>query len=595
MSVSLPNRARRALVLACVLPLCATTALASTRYVDASLVTGANNGTSWADAYQGSTGVATALTAAIAGDQIWVKQGTYLPTNTLTRSIHFNLKTGVELYGGFAGGETLLAQRNFGLNTTILSADLAGNDGSAIVTDNSFHVINGNGAAASAVVDGFLITGGNANGASTNQDRGGGLLLVTGSNATIRNCIVSTNRCTFGGGAGYINGAAPTFENVVFEFNLGGSFGGAFDMNGGTNTTFRRCVFNNNSAARAGAVEIFSSTNVNLTNCLFFANTATGTGGNAGGALWVGSSSVATFRYCTIVGNNSPNSTGAGLFSSATANIANSILWFNTGSGGTQTSANQVQGSTVTYSSVQGGSAGTGNIALDPLLVSIGGGDYRLSAGSPCIDAANNAASPAGTIADLYGQSRFADDPTTPDTGAGTAPISDMGCLEFQPPPFFGFCYGDGALADHTTPCPCANDGVSGRGCAHSFDAGGALLDASGTAAADNVVLHTLFEPANSFTLFMQHDAPGDVVFHDGVLCASGNLVRLRGRAAVGGEAFFPNSLFANDSTLTLSQRGGVTVGSGAARYYAAWFRNASTTFCPPATANVTNGWAIVW
>ena len=595
MSVPFPVRARRALAFVCVLPLCAASALASTRYVDVNLATGANNGTSWADAYQGVLGVQTALTAAVAGDQIWVAQGTYLPTNTLTRSIHFNLKTGVELYGGFVGGETLLAQRNFGVNPTILSADLAGNDGSAIFTDNSFHVINGNGAAASAVVDGFFITGGNANGASTNQDRGGGLLLVTGSNATFRNCVVTTNRCTFGGGAGYINGAAPSFENVVFEFNVGGSFGGAFDMNGGTNTVFRRCVFNGNSAARAGAVEIFASTNVSLTNCLFFGNTATNTGANAGGGLWIGSSSNATLRFCTIVGNNSPNSTGAGLFSSATANVANSILWFNTGSGGTQTSANQIQGATVTYSSVQGGSAGTGNLAVDPAFVSIGGGDYRLSAGSPCIDAANNAASPAGTFGDLLNQPRFTDDPATVDTGAGVAPLCDMGCFEFQPPPFFAFCSGDGSLVDHTTPCPCGNNGLAGRGCGHSFDANGALLGASGTAAADDVVLHSEFEPANSFTLFMQHDADGDAVFHDGVLCAAGTLIRLRGRSAAGGEAFFPNSLFANDSTLTLSQRGAVTVGSGARRFYAAWYRNASTTFCPPATANVTNGFVIVW
>ena len=84
-------------------------------------------------------------------------------------------------------------------------------------------------------------------------------------------------------------------------------------------------------------------------------------------------------------------------------------------------------------------------------------------------------------------------------------------------------------------------------------------------------------------------------MFHDGTLCAANPLIRLRGRAAVAGEAFFPNSNFAQDSTTTLSIRGGVGVGSGATRYYAAWYRNASSTFCPPATANVTNGWVIVW
>jgi len=163
------------------------------------------------------------------------------------------------------------------------------------------------------------------------------------------------------------------------------------------------------------------------------------------------------------------------------------------------------------------------------------------------------------------------------------------------PAAFEAFCAGDGTLTDHTTPCPCGNNGAPGNGCGHSFDPNGSNLSASGAPALDTVVLHAQFEPASSFTLFMQHENSGDAVFHDGVLCASNPLIRLRGRAAVGGEAFFPNSLFAQDSTTTLSQRGGVFPGQGVRRYYAAWYRNASSTFCPPATANVTNGWKIDW
>jgi hypothetical protein len=163
------------------------------------------------------------------------------------------------------------------------------------------------------------------------------------------------------------------------------------------------------------------------------------------------------------------------------------------------------------------------------------------------------------------------------------------------PPAFEAFCTNGSLGTDHTTACPCGNTGLAANGCAHSFDAGGANLSATGTPASDNVVLTSQLEPSASFTLFIQHDAAGDAVFHDGVLCAGGTLVRLRGRAAVAGVASFPNNAFAQDSTTTLSQRGGVTAGSGARRYYAAWFRNASTTFCPPATANVTNGWKLDW
>ena len=81
--------------------------------------------------------------------------------------------------------------------------------------------------------------------------------------------------------------------------------------------------------------------------------------------------------------------------------------------------------------------------------------------------------------------------------------------------------------------------------------------------------------PATSLALYMQHDAPDDRVFHDGVLCAGGNLIRLRSRSSVGGASTFPDST----DTTNVSTRGLVTPGSGATRFYAAWYRNASTTF----------------
>jgi len=164
----------------------------------------------------------------------------------------------------------------------------------------------------------------------------------------------------------------------------------------------------------------------------------------------------------------------------------------------------------------------------------------------------------------------------------------------------FAICTNATLGGDHTTPCPCGNAGLAGRGCGHSFDAGGAELETKGNTALDDVTLHSRFTPTASFTLFLQHDAAGDQGFHDGVLCAGGNLIRLRGRNAGvpgqpgPGEALYPNPAFAQD-TQTLSQRGGVVPGSGVTRYYSAWYRNASTSFCPPATANVTNGWRLAW
>jgi hypothetical protein len=155
------------------------------------------------------------------------------------------------------------------------------------------------------------------------------------------------------------------------------------------------------------------------------------------------------------------------------------------------------------------------------------------------------------------------------------------------------FCAGDGTLVDHTTPCPCGNNGAPGFGCAHSFSANGALMSTTGLVTNDDVTLYASNLPANSFTLFMQHANSDDRVFHDGTLCAGNPLIRLRGAAAVAGAAQFP--VLTPPAGQTLSQRGGVFVGSGATRFYAAWYRNASSTFCPPATANVTNGMRILW
>ena len=82
---------------------------------------GANNGTSWLDAY---TELQAALTAASSGDQIWVAAGTYKPTAGTDRTASFQLKNGVAIYGGFAGTETSRAFLNFETNITVLSGDM---------------------------------------------------------------------------------------------------------------------------------------------------------------------------------------------------------------------------------------------------------------------------------------------------------------------------------------------------------------------------------------------------------------------------------------------------------------------------------------
>jgi hypothetical protein len=423
-----------ALALALSLP-----AHAAIRYVDASLASGANNGTSWADAYQGAGGLAAALAASVSGDEIWVRAGTYKPTTGTSRTVFLTMKSGVGIYGGFAGTETAREQRDWAANVTVLTGDLLGNDsGAANVADNSYHVLVGSGVAATGILDGFTVRAGNANGAgASNYDKGGGILIVSGGAPTVRNCIFRDNRCTFGGGAGYIFSAQATFADCSFIDNVGGSYGGAFDTNAVT-STFRRCVFRGNSALRAGAFETYGGGNTTFENCLFTANRATGTGGGA--AIWIGVSSSLVRAYSSTFSGNVATSTAGGVntTSGGTLQAYNCIFWGNSGPTG-QTAANQVNAgggtNTVAQCIVQGGFTGTGNLNVDPQFVNAAGNDFRLQPTSPGIDSGSNAQVPTGGMAsDLAGNARYVDIASVPDTGVGTAPIIDRGAYEVQVP-----------------------------------------------------------------------------------------------------------------------------------------------------------------
>jgi hypothetical protein len=429
----------------------ATGADAAVRYVNVALATGAGTGTSWADAYRGAGGLQVALSASVAGDEIWVAAGTYLPSTIGARTASFTLKTGVAVYGGFAGTETALAQRNWRTNATILSGDLLGNDnGATNVTENAYHVVVGTGAAATAVLDGFTVKAGNSNGTSASfYDRGGGIIIYASGAPTVRNCVFSMNRCTFGGGAGYIFQAQGTFTDCEFNDNVGGSYGGAFDTNAVT-STFTRCRFQRNTAVRAGGVETFGGGNTTYVNCLFAGNQATGSGGGA--AVWIGvSSSIVRAYNCTFASNTATSVAGGiNTTSGGTLNAYNCVFWGNSGPGGA-TAANQVNagGGTnlVQYSVVQGGFAGTGNAATDPLFVSAGTGNYALQAASPAVDAGSNTlVATLGMTADLAGAVRFVDIAAVADTGVGPAPVVDRGAFEVQRPPCAADLNADGRV-----------------------------------------------------------------------------------------------------------------------------------------------------
>ena len=372
---------------------------------------GANDGTSWDDAF---TSLPPAILAANSGDEIWVAAGTYKPTATTTRTVSFALKNGVGIYGGFAGTEGSRTERNPAANVTVLSGDIgtAGNS-----SDNSFHVVTADSTVtSSAVLDGFTITGGMADG-STPDDRGAGILLATAS-PTIAHCLFTGNAASSRGGAVRADGGSAAFTDCAFSGNSATLAGGAISAGTVTSLTLSRCIIRGNTAfdgARGGGID--ATNGVTAVNCLIAQNP------NNGVVFFQGGNTIAD---TTVTGHG-----GYGVVElSGTSAVVNSILW---GDSTGETFVGISATLNVTYSDVQGGIAGAGNVNANPLFVNPSGGDWQVSSGSPAIDAGNNAGVPGGATTDLAGRPRFFDDPGKADTGAGTAPIVDMGAYERVP------------------------------------------------------------------------------------------------------------------------------------------------------------------
>nr|WP_293842717.1 choice-of-anchor Q domain-containing protein [uncultured Arsenicibacter sp.] len=292
----------RAIGLLCCLLLTHRAFSQTTRYVSTTGITPAASATtSWAAS---TTDLQGAIEASQPGDQVWVAQGLFKPTSTTARDISFSMKNGVSILGGFPpAGTPTMAERNPASYPTILSGDLKGDDGPDFSNnvDNSYHVIhNWPGLTNSAVLDGFVITGGNANG-QTNETLSGGGVYNNGSsiqfvcNPSFRNCSFVGNTASYGGGAIYNFGtfgiqASPVLTNCSLQRNSANQGGAIFnngDMGSSSSPILTNCSLQSNSATEGGAIynngDMGSSSPV-LINCIlvnngsvpFYNNKATG-------------------------------------------------------------------------------------------------------------------------------------------------------------------------------------------------------------------------------------------------------------------------------------------------------------------------------
>ena len=327
------------------------------------------NGNSWATAYGNlQTGLSAAAVVVVSAPvEVWVAQGTYKPTTTTTRTIYFEIPNNVKVYGGFAGTENALNDHNFRTNQTILSGELGD---PAIITDNTYHVLTFDGSSINTVLDGFIITRGNAN---LDPKTGVGISL---------NIINSPINISRGGGIFITNGASPVIANNVFTENYAVEGAGIFAENN-SSPTITGCKFIGNRATFGSGVYLLNQSNAMIVNSLF-------SGNRANGAIYNNVSSP-IITNCTISGNGGNN---AAIFNSASQPIIkNSIIW-----GNAPPLLNNDNQSIITNSIIEGGYIGVGNLNYNPQFVNPvpeglspnNNGDYHLQASSLAIDRGNN-------------------------------------------------------------------------------------------------------------------------------------------------------------------------------------------------------------
>jgi hypothetical protein len=241
--------------------------------------------------------------------------------------------------GGYAGlGQPDPDARNIEVYETILSGDLDGNDRQNFRnnSENSYHVVTGSGTDTTAVLDGFTITAGNANGNQPHHE-GGGMLNDSGS-PTVTNCTFSGNSAEHGGGM-FNRNCTAVVTDCTFIGNSAQIDGGGMLNDIGSSTIVTNCTFTGNSADWGGGMYNWSNSAPILTKCIFIENSAAWGGGMCnrsctpvvtdcifasnsaehGGGMFNEPNSNPIVTNCTFAGNSAIN--GAGVCS-------NNRAWF---------------------------------------------------------------------------------------------------------------------------------------------------------------------------------------------------------------------------------------------------------------------------
>ena len=205
------------------------------------------------------------------------------------------------------------------------------------------------------------------------ENNGGGIFCAPGisSSTEIKHCTIQYNSAFEAGGAIFILGS-PTVESNRIRNNTAGQFAGGIGIQGTSVSNISQPLVQNN---------------------LIYNNSATGTGGGGGIALL--GFTGATINNNLIYGNSASISNGGGIYVTSSANlgtsITNSVIW-----GNSANTYDQIADTvTVSYSDIQGGYFGTGNIDADPQFNDAANGDFHVEATSPIVDTGTNTGAPA--------------------------------------------------------------------------------------------------------------------------------------------------------------------------------------------------------
>ena len=332
---------------------------------------GANNGTSWNDAF---TNLQSALNYACLAPnaEIWVAAGIYYPTSGTDRSISFNIPNGVSVYGGFVGNEANLnerpVQRVGGNENTYFSGDI-NTHGNA--TDNTYRVVVFAGINSPTRLDGVSVIYGNANGPTSQQKEGGGVRVEdNGNNVSITHCTIAQNKAQLTAGISASSTTSLLVDKCLIRSNSSENGTGGLSL-GGSNSTVSNNVFmsNENLQGSGGALTFENSNNnSNVINCLFVNNLGAFTG-----AVFTEEGTGHLLLNCTFLNNSTWSNLAADpdhIYSDETGTIELKNCIVVTTLSTIHPAISSLNNTiTASYSNIQGGFAGTGNINANPLFV----------------------------------------------------------------------------------------------------------------------------------------------------------------------------------------------------------------------------------